>query len=519
MPTPRQHGGAGLLHVPLNVPGYMGLNTELRGSVLGPEWATRLQNTVFDDANRIASRKGWAPLNASALTGKIVQLHEDVNATSGNTLWAITDDNKIWRSTDEGSTFTDQTGTATVTDPNMQIVSFRGVVLGFQDGTGPVILSAASSNLGATGQPDKDVALAAFGRVWAKSSPTTVQYSALLDETDWTGSDTGVIDLTSVWPSADSITAITAFAGNLVIFSKRHIVIFNDGTGSALGLDPVNASVVELISGIGCVARDSVQNVKGDLWFLDDTGVHSLGRLINNETNPIDNITKNVQALMQEQILSTTPDKIRATYSPTDRFYLISFPQGTGTEVGSTYCIDTRAAAPDGSMRIAGIWSKLVPRALVTTDSRNVLVALEEKTGKVGSYSGFNDDTSSYVMDYESGWNDIGDSYLKVLKNIEGILFVSNTISVTFKWAFDFLDNFDTGDVVYTSAGGTGAYWGTGEWGSATWGGGVSLQEDGTPATGTGEHIKIGMSTNIDGESVSVQQISLYAKHGRLGTK
>ncbi|MGH8338170.1 MAG: hypothetical protein ACRETL_15400, partial [Gammaproteobacteria bacterium] len=276
----RAHGGAPLENFPLNLPGFKGLNKQARGSVLGPEWATRLENTVLDTSNRVASRKGWAPQTSVPNADAFVQMMEYNNAGTFE-LIASTDNNTLVMSDDDGDTWAAVTGTATVTDPNMQFVVFRDKVIGFQDGgTNVIYTGAAFANLSGAGQPAGGVGLAAFGRLWVKDTPTTVKYCALLDETDWTGTDAGTIDLTSVWKGQDEIVALAEFNGCLVIFSTRTIIVYTDGAGSVLGIDPVQMYVVDTISGIGCIARDSIANIKGDLWFLDDTGVHSLGRLI-----------------------------------------------------------------------------------------------------------------------------------------------------------------------------------------------------------------------------------------------
>jgi hypothetical protein len=43
----------------------------------------------------------------------------------------------------------------------------------------------------------------------------------------------------------------------LIVIGKRHIVIWTDGAGAALGLDPTNIYVEDVIvEGAGTVARD-----------------------------------------------------------------------------------------------------------------------------------------------------------------------------------------------------------------------------------------------------------------------
>ena len=516
MPTPRQHGGAALQHFPLNLPGFKGLNKQARGAVLGPEWATRMENTVLDTSNRVASRKGWLDQTTTPNADNIRQIVEFNNAGTFE-LICVTDNNTMLKSVNDGDTWTAITGTATITDETMQLIVFRDRILGFQDAGTVIVYSGTTfSDLGATGEPAGNVALTAFGRVWAKDTDTTIKYCALLDETDWTGTDTGTIDLTSVWQTQDAITAIAEFNGALIIFSKRNIIVYTDGAGSALGIDPVQIYVADTVTGIGCIARDSVVNVKGDLWFLDDTGVHSLGRLVNERSNPLNNISRNVQDELAASVDITTPAAIKAVYSPQDRFYLLSLPAGgASAENGVAFCFDTRGFLEDGSARCTGIWNQMVPRAMVARDNFDLLMALILKTGSIGKYSNYLDDTDAYIMEFESGWTDLNLPDLKILKRIAGLLFVAAATTVTYKWAFDFDDTFKSASTTYPG-GGNAAEWGTDEWSVGEWGGGVNIREKRVGGRGTGEYIKVGFTIEISSEEISCQQLTLYAKQGRL---
>lgn len=518
MPRPDLPWGAPLLHIPLNTPAFAGLNTQASSALLGPEWATRLENTVLDNSGRIAARKGWAERNDTSLGGQVTVLYEYYNASSQSwELIAVVDDDTIHRSTDLGSTWTDITGTATVSDHNLQFVELGGTLVGWQDGADPIQYSGTSfSDLSPASVPNGNVALSAFGRIWVKSSDTVVSYSNLLDETDWTGTGTGTIDLTSVWPLTDQITALAEFGGRLVIFGNRHIVIYDDSSGSDIGLDPANAVVTDLVSGIGCVARDSVQQVKGDLWFLDDSGLQSLSRIIATENNPLDNISKNVQDDLQTRVAAANPDNIKSVYSPRERFYLLCISLGTATnETGVVFCFDTDRPLDDGSYRVTGVWNTMIPQAIVYGDDRNLYISLKEKEGKVGRYFGYSDDGDNYVINYESGWSDLGSPNLKILKRMNALLYVQSETVVTFKWAFDFANEFRSAQATYP-ANAAAAQWGVSEWGEAEWGGGVRVREKRVGTSGTGEYIKLGITVNVAGELVSVQQLALYSKLGRL---
>ena len=77
----------------------------------------------------------------------------------------------------------------------------------------------------------------------------------------------------SVW-GFDEIVALESFNGKLIIFGKNNIAIYNDPfdpSATTFALD-------EVIQGVGCVARDSVQAFGDDVLFLAADGVRSLNR-------------------------------------------------------------------------------------------------------------------------------------------------------------------------------------------------------------------------------------------------
>ena len=516
----RMHGGAPLLHIPLNAPAFSGLNSQASAAILGPEWATRLENTVLDQFSRLSGRKGIEKRNATTLTGNVRFLFEHYDTTAEtHHLFAVVDTSgtvTIHKSTDYGQTWSNVSGTATLSDPNMLLVELGGDIIGLQDGQTPIIYSGTSfSNISAMNMPEYNVGCAAFGRIWSKRSPTTVAYTGLLDPTDWNATGSGEIDLTSVWQNGDTVTAVSEFNGQLVIFGQHHVVIYDDNSGSEVGLDPANAVLQDIITNVGCIARDSIQAVNGDLWFLSDGGVQRLGRLIETTNNPLNNLSNNIQDDLQSRVAAATTGEIKSVYSPRERFYLLAISEGAGGETGVTYVFDTQGALQDGSFRVTGVWNNLVPRAAAYGSDQNLYVSVKDKPGYVYVYQGYDDDGDSYIVNYESGWNDLESPNLKMLKRINGLLYVQSETAVTFKWAWDFQSNFKSGTVTYPANAGA-AEWGTAEWGEAEWGGGLIIQEKRVPGSGTGEYIKVGFSTQVNGEVFTLQQLSLYMKLGRL---
>jgi len=497
----------------MTLPGFNGLNKQQATGILGPEWATRLENADIDDNARVAARKGYDIATTAAATGRFKTLHHYKN-TSGTEYLIGSTPTALYSSVNGGSTWSDVTNSIGFSTGNWQFVNFNGSIFGIQQGEALITGTGGNfTQLAVTDVPSGNCLLAAFGRLWATASNgTDLQYSSLLNGSDWSSTDAGVLDLSSIWLGQDTITAVAAFNGALVVFGKRNIVFMVDGQGSALGIDPINLYVSDTLSGVGCIARDSVQSIDGDLWFLSDTGMQSLGRLITQKSNPLDNISRPVQDYLRDLVTGTDASKLRSVYSPLDRFYLLSLPDGSGG--GEAIVFDTRGRLEDGSARCMGIWT-MVPEALSVNEAGTLYMSLYSVEGSVGTYNGGLDNGATFNMVYESGWLDLTQQgYLLFPKRIEGVFFTDADVSLNFRWAFDFDTDFRTAAKSFAVASGA-AIWGTAIWGTTLWGGGISLRRGKVAGSGSGEYIKAGINANIDGATFAVQQLDIFAKVGR----
>lgn len=515
MPTPRQHGGAALALIPMTVPGFRGLNTQQASGILTPEWSTRLDNAVIDDNSRVAARKGWASETSVPLADPIVQLHVYAQHDGSEDFVASTATG-LWLSDDGGDTWDSVVGSIVVTAGNWQFANFNDFVYGIQQGEDLIKSNGGNfASVVQTNVPDGNCLISAFGRLWASGADgVSLHFSGLLNGDDWDTADAGIFDMTNVWPGTDTITAIASFNNFIVVFGRDNIVFFADDTGSEIGLDPANATVKDIITGLGCIARDSVQSVDGDLWFLSYTGIQSIGRLLVQRSNPYQNLSVNVQdELLRATVTSGYDlDDLRSVYSPRDRFYLLSLP---GDETGVSFVFDTRGRLEDGSARCMGKWT-LYPLALAVTRDKVLYVAPPAAEGEIGIYTGSDDDGEEYIFRYESGWLDLTQQgYLLIPKRFSGIFFTSAAISVNYLWAFDFDSSMRSVAKTFDGAGAGGEF-GESEFGEDEFGSGVALRNGHVNPTSTGEIVKVGISTTINETTFAVQQLDLYCKIGRL---
>jgi hypothetical protein len=488
-------------------------------AILGPEWAVQASNAVFDTSARLAARQGWLNQTTSAIAGTptIQQIHELVRL-DGTTQIISAANNHLYLGV---STPTDITGTATVTANNWQFINFDGKCYGFQQGLTPIVYDGTTSfaplvvSDGGT-LPTGNCAIVHSGRIWATyPDKQTIAYSALLDATKWaTASGAGTIDMTSVWPgNMDTIQAMAFFNGRMIVFGRNRIVIYADSTGSPLGLNPNNMYVVDTIIGTGCIARDSIQQIDGgDIVFLSANGLQSLQRLVIQQSSPLENLSKNVRDYLALNLAGADLTLIRSVYSPENAFYLLSIPSS-----GITFCFSTIIRMEDGTLRVTE-WDVGPSAMLRSVTDTNIYYSLGSATGgKLGIYSGFEDNGGQYTFQYQSGWMNAGDDlaqYFKILKSVAALLWISAAANVTFTWAFDFIPPIYSQGVTLTSPG--ASEWGIMQYNIDDWSGGEALQDLIVSTSGYGQYIQIGLQATIAGAKVALQQFNLYTKIGRM---
>jgi hypothetical protein len=503
-----------LTKLDLVTPGFRGLNFEQAGSLLPPQFATQAEDCIIDEAGRLAVRQGYSDVTTTDITSNpaIEAIHEYVD-NSGSTEIIVAWDGGIANDVadPEGN---DISGSVTDTSGRWNFANFNDKCIGFQAGQKPIVYNgtgnfAAISESSGTA-PSGGIGTAAFGRVWCVDSDLqTVQYSGLLDETDWnTVGDSGSIDMSNVWTDGtDVVTAIAAFNGALVVFGRRHIVFWVDGQGSALGLDPDQIYVADVITGTGCVSELTVKAVgETDLYFLSDNGVQSLSRVIQERSNPVTNLTGLVRSVLLSDLNEETFANIRAVYDAFRGFYLLSLP---GAE--RTWCIDTRAVGQDGS-GVVTTWT-LAPTALCATRDNKLYFG---GTYGVGLYGGFSDAGTDIRFRYRSPWLDLGEDVgnrTKLLKRIQAILTLGSSTDVLFRWWTNFKDvgRSDTVSVTVSSS----AEWGVGEFSIAEFSGSAGLNILKTPARDRGQYYRIGIEASVSG-NFAVSQAELAVKIGRL---
>ncbi len=527
-----------LLTGSIAAPGFFGLNIQDSSVQLSSGFALEANNCVIDKYGRIGARQGWTPVNTPQLASQAnVRAIYEVFKDDGNVVLSAAD-NKLYAGTTTLTQLAVRNGTDTgnlsytISDDNWQISGMP-----YDTGATPsghAILAQAGHptlvyhKLGATAHAHTgsyglqrlgdiasnlpgnytvsdftpNVVMTAYGRVWVAdiaNDRQTVYFSDLLDPTEWKTGTSGYLNISEVVPNNDPIVALADHNGFLIIFCEKHIVIY------ANPVDPSALTLSDTITGIGCIARDSVASIGTDLMFLSSTGVQSLQRVVQEKSLPFRDISKNVRDELLSNVNSEVLKYIKAVYYPTDAFYLLSLPS-----TGFTYCFDTRGALENGAARTT-IWKQIRPTAFCVTQDRQLYIG---KPGYIGKYNGYEDNGAKYRMSYYTNYFDFDSAaQVKVLKKINVTAIGGSAQPIAVKWGYDYTRNYFSRGITLDRV--EVFEYGSAEYNVATYTNGIALDIARIPASGSGTVLQLGFESDIDGTPLSIQKIDFALKQGK----
>lgn len=519
-------------------PGFAGLNLQDAPTSLEAGFALEANNCVIDKFGRIGARKGWTPYleaNTDLDVASVQMIHEVLSPASddnqliaaGNSKLFVSDGTDLVTKNIRNSTDTGN-ATYTITADHWQVASLpavtnaRGRAVLTQAGHKPLLFSYSSVTSAYVFQVLADLAtlpvvpiahtsgtftpncaLSAYGRVWVadiNNDRQTVYFSDLTDPLNFQTGTAGALNISEVVSDGDPITALAFHNGFLIIYCENHVVVYSGAQ------DPAALALADVVTGIGCVARDTVQPTGTDVVFLSSTGVRSFSRTIQEKSMPMRDVSKNVRdELLESLTLTTDVRSIKSGYSAHEAFYVLSF-----SDIDATYCFDSRTLLPDGSAR-ATTWDTITPTAFHTTLSREFLLG---KAGYIGLYSGYSDNGTSYRMSYYSSYFDFQQPTVsKILKKIEMLFIGAQNQDMTIKWDFDFKKAYQS--TTTTIAPSVIAEYGIAEYGIGEYSGGIIIFNNNINAGGTGKSLQLGFETDIDNNSVSLQKVDVFVKGGK----
>ena len=383
---------------------------------------------------------------------------------------------------------------------------------------------------------DPSCGMGYYGRIWCggiTESKDVVYYSNLLDGDNFLDGDTGLIDLSKVW-AADEVVALAAFYGKLIIFGKENIVIYS--SPETVG----SLSVDEVIKGIGCVSRDSVQAIGDDLVFLSATGLRSLARTTEKENLPLTDLSVNIKDTLIRNIGNST--NVKSVYVENEGIYIMSF-----IDNNINYVFDFKHYTPSEAPRVT-TWTfaeDREPISLAYTEQFSGLL-VGQKDGSIAGYEGYFDidlswdsgavyTEAAYTSDISSVWISLGQSVMaSILKRLFIVLEGGSGSKLNLRWFKDFSDSSTTSSIdLRPDTSGTISLWGasTSLYGATTashthvaathpenslYAPIYGLKEYKTPLIGSAKNLKLNMSIQSNGYDASIQDLTLLHKEGKI---
>lgn len=503
----------------IQAPGFYGLNLQDSSLDVPPGFARTATNCVIDTYGRIGARRGWikSTTTTAALGSANVTAIGELISNTGVSYIVCTGNNKLFLFSSGALTELTYGGggvAPTISANNWQIDTLNGVMYLFQRGYDPLIFDPAvsattyrrvSEKAGYAGTvAQANTVLSAYGRLWIADTSTdknTVQFSDLITGHVWTGGTSGTLNLLGVWPDgADEIVTLAAHNGFLYIFGKHQILVYSGA------MTPSTMALSDSVSTVGCIARDSIQNMGSDLMFLSGTGVRSLLRTVQEKSAPLRDLSKNIRDHLLTDVNTEDLDNVKSVFFDKYSFYLLSLPVS-----GEVYCFDTRFPLQDGAARVT-VWNSLVPKSFLSTRNKKLYLGM---AGYIGEYSGYLDDTATYSFSYYT--SDISltnNTNLSILKKVSATVIGGSGQQITFKYGFDFSTNYQTRTenlpVQNVSEYGIAEY-GIGEYTS-----GISLSNLSVNAGGNGKVMQFGFESTVNGYALSIQKIDIFTKTGKL---
>lgn len=533
MPTQPQR------NIQVAAPGFLGLNTQDSPVGMDITFAATADNCIIDKLGRIASRKGFQALTTN---GRVTLVEEQVRqmfyftSRAGVNYLFVCANNNIYlqdlNSPYELSALTLPVGYPGINADNWSICTLSDKVYFVQSGQQPLLFDPNAVDptiLELWAEPPNpltgpspglpNVNLAAFGHQFCAdyddNKSILVWSDLLIGDIFATATQGGSIDLTEVWPFGyDVVVALYAHNNFLVVFGLQSILVFNVPIEG-----PTYASLVDTIVGIGCVARDTVVGTGNDVFFLDDTGVRSLGRTITEKSVPIGDVSVNVRSDIKSAIASSTPKNIKAVYHADESFYAVFFP-----DIDITYVFDTRQSLENGALRPTR-WPFIGITCSTRSQQEDQYFAgrygvYEYKGGNDKAYTDTGDPdllvdipvSMSYYTNYQTFEQPAN---LKFPKQLDLTIIGSIDLQLYVKWGFDYLS--PTNELELTRTGGEAAQYNISEYDLAEYsGGGTLLSTETFNLWGNGRNVNFGFEANILGTQLSMQELNIQTLTGRI---
>lgn len=555
-------------NISIQAPSFQGINTEDSPLTQDATFSSRANNAVIDEFGRIGARKGFNNfLNFEDFSQITPPAHDDYEIKIGAMhhkagSFPVCVVEIAWKT---GGSVTSTTYHVAVIEMNTQTLiicnhlgnaqsnvgvdSMRGHFATFGDrvylfsGT----YSALEVNPGATevavlkdlagflppqddsgnltaGDLRGDVVCSAFGRLWVsgvEGDSQKIWYSDLEDARVWYDgkaiptdslNTAGGIEVSQYWPAGkDRIQNIVAHNNMLIVFGRNSILFYGNPQGDPAAVGGIYLQ--DTIEGMGLVSRDSICSTGNDLLFIDDTGVRSLGRSVQEQSVPVGDLTINVRQDFTYFVQQTDDlGSISLSYWPQEGIVVANFPTNK-----KAFVMDLKRFSQTGGARITTWTEHVWDRAIFVENGIKDRILLGSYDGSgIKEYRGYVDnEDDSYRFSYQSNPLTFGDSVRQKFPKRMDLTIVTRDASSTAyaRWGSDTLEYQKELNVESQVPG----YWGVAQWGNSTYGQSAdTIKRYRINTKGSGAFVTLGVDADIKGGVFSLQEINIQTLMGRI---
>jgi hypothetical protein len=304
---------------------------------------------------------------------------------------------------------------------------------------------------------------------------------------------------------------IVVHNGFLIVFGRQSILVWANPQGDPAGTPGI--SLNDTVSSIGLVARDALTSIGSDLLFVDDTGVRSLGRTIQEKSVAIGDLTKNVRRDVVDQILGAADKRaISLQYLPEEDVTVLLF-----SHTAQAYVLDMRVPSSTGGARITR-WTGCNFRRMHAVENRGLAYTIMGgQDAGILEYEGTSDSGStSYEFKYKSTILTFGQpTREKFMKEVDYRIVTSVGFSGAIaRWGHDGVLNKSR---QLSIVGSTAAQYSIAQFGVDEFGDEVSVgKRYRVNVNGSGNEAVVGFDGTIDGAVLLLQEINVKTLIGRI---
>ncbi len=141
-----------------------------------------------------------------------------------------------------------------------------------------------------------------------------LRFSSVLDASDWAGTGSGIIDVSTEDAGAANLVGLEQYYGNLALFGYNSVQIWN------MDPDPALNTKIQTLGNIGLVAPNALaSHGNGDVLFVSHTGIRSLrarnssnAAVLNDIGSPLDPLIRELRNTLSDDVV----DRMAAIVDP-----------------------------------------------------------------------------------------------------------------------------------------------------------------------------------------------------------